>query len=72
MPANTPNVGVRTLLNRIDTSPVLIADMSPVGGVFTPGVDPANVIDRTIFPPEQPVLFSTADSAAGVAHKDKK
>ena len=64
MPATTPNVGVRTLLNRVDKAPFLIADMSPIGGVFTPGFDNDSPVDRGIFPPDTPVLFSTADTEA--------
>jgi phage tail sheath protein FI len=58
MPATTPNVGVRTFLNRTETVPIIIADMSSIGGVFTPGTG----IDRTKFPIDTPVHFTTADT----------
>lgn len=58
MPATTPNVGVRTFLDRIDKVPFLIADMSTIGGVFTPGTG----IDRTKFPVDTPVHFNTNDT----------
>jgi len=58
MPATTPNVGVRTFLDRIDQVPFLIADMSTIGGVFTPGTG----IDRTKFPVNTPVHFTTDDA----------
>lgn len=58
MPATTPNVGVRTFLNRTETAPVVIADMSTIGGVFTPGTG----IDRTKFPVDTPVHFTTSDT----------
>lgn len=63
MPTTTPHVGVRTFLDRIEKTPFIIADMSTIGGVFTPGAD----IDRTLFPPDQPVHFTTndADMVAG-------
>ncbi len=60
MPANTPNVGVSTLFNPAAPSSVLIANMSVIGGVFTPGSD----INRTYFPADTPVLFRTSDPAA--------
>ncbi|KAF0136636.1 MAG: phage tail sheath protein [Methylocystaceae bacterium] len=58
MPATTPNVGVRTFLDRADKAPFLIADMSTIGGVFTPGTG----IDRDLFPPDAPVHFTTSDT----------
>jgi phage tail sheath protein FI len=65
MPVTTPHVGVRTFLNRTDVQPFVIADMSTIGGVFTPGEG----IDRTKFPVDTPVHFTTNDtdmaSAAG-------
>ena len=57
MPATTPNVGVSTFLDRTDKVPFLIADMSTIGGVFTPGTG----IDRAKFPPDSPVHFNTND-----------
>lgn len=60
MPANTPNVGVRTLFDPTDVTSVLIANMSVIGGVFTPGAG----IDRGFFPPDTPVLFRTSNAAA--------
>ena len=60
MPANTPNVGVRALFNPTDTASVLIANMSTIGGVFTPGTG----IDRGYFPADTPVSFRTSDQAA--------
>lgn len=60
MPANTPNVGVRTLFNPTNTTAVTIANMSAIGGVFTPGQG----IDRSFFPPDTPVLFRTSNAAA--------
>lgn len=62
MPATTPNVGVRAFLDRIDKQPVVIADMSTIGGVFTP-VTPtvAPVLDRAKFPVNTPVHFTTDD-----------
>jgi hypothetical protein len=63
MPATTPHVGVRTFLNRADVQPFIIADMSTIGGVFTPGTG----IDRALFPVDTPVHFTTndADMVAG-------
>ncbi len=58
MPATTPNVGVRTFLDRVDKVPFMIADMSTIGGVFTPG----NGIDRAKFPVDTPVHFTTDDA----------
>ena len=58
MPATTPNVGVRTFLDRADKVPFLIADMSTIGGVFTPGTG----IDRSKFPVDTPVHFTTSDT----------
>lgn len=58
MPATTPNVGVRTFLDRVDKVPFVIADMSTIGGVFTPGTG----IDRTKFPVDTPVHFTTDDA----------
>lgn len=60
MPATTPHVGVRTFLDRADTAPFIIADMSSIGGVFEPAAD----MDRTYFPPDAPVAFTTDDRAA--------
>jgi phage tail sheath protein FI len=60
MTANTPNVGVRTLFNPTSTTDVMIANMSTIGGVFTPGVG----IDRSYFSPDTPIAFRTDDSAA--------
>jgi hypothetical protein len=57
MPVTTPNVGVRAFLNRTETVPIIIADMSTIGGVFTPGTG----IDRTKFPVDTPVHFTTND-----------
>jgi len=58
MPATTPNVGVRTFLDRTDKVPFIIADMSTIGGVFTPGTG----IDRAKFPVDAPVHFTTNDT----------
>jgi uncharacterized protein len=58
MPATTPNVGVRTYLNRADIQPVLIADNSTIGGVFT-----APNADNNLFPLDTPVHFTTDDAA---------
>lgn len=58
MPATTPNVGVRTFLDRTGKVPFLIADMSTIGGVFTPGTG----IDRSKFPVDTPVHFTTSDT----------
>ncbi len=57
MPA-TPNVGVRTFLNPLETVPLIVADMSTIGGVFTPGTG----IDRAKFPVDTPVHFTTSDA----------
>ena len=59
MPATTPHVGVRTFLNRTEKQPFIIADLSTIGGSFTPGTG----IDRTLFPPDVPVHFTTDDTA---------
>lgn len=59
MPATTPHVGVRTFLNRTDVQPFIIADLSTIGGVFTPG----SGIDRALFPVDTPVHFTTSDTA---------
>jgi phage tail sheath protein FI len=59
MPANTSHVGVRTFLETIEKQPFLIADMSTIGGAFTPGTG----IDRDLFPPDTPVHFTTDDAA---------
>jgi uncharacterized protein len=57
MPTTTPHVGVRTFLDRIDKQPFIIADMSTIGGAFTaPGCD------RTKFPIDRPVHFTTDDA----------
>lgn len=58
MPATTTNVGVRTFLNTTDIAPAIIADMSSIGGVFTPGTG----IDRGKFPVDTPVHFTTDDA----------
>lgn len=58
MPATTPHVGVRVFLNETDTAPFLVADMSTLGGVFTPGAG----IDRAKFPIDTPVHFTTDDA----------
>jgi phage tail sheath protein FI len=58
MPATTPNVGVRTFLNDTDIAPAIIADMSTIGGVFTPGTG----INRSKFPIDTPVHFTTDDT----------
>lgn len=58
MPATIPNVGVRAFLDRADKVPFLIADMSTIGGVFTPGTG----IDRSKFPVDTPVHFTTSDT----------
>lgn len=60
MTANTPHVGVRTFLDRADTVPFIIADMSSIGGVFEPVAD----MDRDYFPPHTPVAFDTNDTTA--------
>lgn len=60
MPVTTPNVGVRAFLNRTDVAPFIIADMSTIGGPFTPGTG----IDRSIFPVDTPVHFTTDDTEA--------
>jgi len=57
MPTTTPHVGVRTFLDRIETTPFIIADMSTIGGVFTPGTG----VNRTLFPADRPVHFTTDD-----------
>lgn len=59
MPATTPHVGVRTFLNTVEKQPFIIADMSTIGGAFTPG---ATGIDRTKFPINVPVHFTTDDA----------
>jgi phage tail sheath protein FI len=59
MPANTPHVGVRTFLQTTEKQPFIIADMSTIGGAFTPGTG----IDRTLFPVDTPVHFTTDDDA---------
>ncbi|MBY6244027.1 hypothetical protein [Methylosinus sp. Sm6] len=59
MPTATPHVGVRTFLNRADVQPLIIADLSTIGGTFTPGTG----IDRALFPVDTPVHFTTADAA---------
>jgi len=58
MPATTPNVGVRTFLDRLDKVPFIVADISTIGGVFTPGTG----IDRSKFPVDTPVHFTTSDT----------
>lgn len=58
MPATTPHVGVRTFLNTVEKQPFIIADMSTIGGAFTPGTG----IDRTKFPINVPVHFTTDDA----------
>lgn len=58
MPATTPHVGVRTFLDRTDVQPVIIADLSTIGGVFT-----APNADNTLFPLNEPVHFTTSDQA---------
>ena len=58
MPTATPHVGVRTTLNRIEQQPLIIADQSTIGGAFTPGTG----INRSLFPPDMPVHFTTADA----------
>ena len=65
MPATTPNVGVRTFVNRADVQPVLIADNSTIGGVFT-----APNADNTLFPLDTPVHFTTDDAAMVAAAGD--
>lgn len=57
MPATTPHVGVRTFLNRDEKQPLVIADLSTMGGSFT-----AIGVDRTLFPPDTPVHFTTDDA----------
>ncbi|MCF4125051.1 hypothetical protein [Methylobacterium sp. SyP6R] len=57
MPATTPHVGVRTFLNRTEKAPFIIADMATIGGAFT-----ATGVNRTLFPPDYPVLFTTDDA----------
>ena len=59
MPIATPHVGVRTTLNRTEKQPLIVADMSTGGGVFTPG---ATGIDRALFPVDVPVHFTTEDA----------
>ncbi|MBX3545603.1 hypothetical protein [Chelatococcus sp.] len=58
MAATTPHVGVRTFLDRTEKTPFIIADMSTIGGPFTPGTG----IDRDLFPPDTPVHFTTDDT----------
>ena len=58
MPIATPHVGVRTTLNRVEKQPLIIADLSTIGGVFTPGAG----IDRALFPADVPVHFTTNDA----------
>jgi len=58
MPATIPNVGVRTFLDRLDKVPFIVADISTIGGVFTPGTG----IDRSKFPVDTPVHFTTSDT----------
>lgn len=60
MTVTTPHVGVRTFLDRTDAIPLIIADMSTIGGVFEPVAD----MDRTFFPVDTPVSFYTNDPAA--------
>lgn len=57
MPTSTPHVGVRTFLNRTETTPLIIADMSTIGGSFT-----APDCDRSLFPVDTPVHFTTDDT----------
>jgi len=57
MPATTPHTGVRTFLDRIEKQPFVIADMSTIGGAFT-----APNCDRTKFPVDRPVHFTTDDA----------
>lgn len=57
MPATTPHVGVRTFLNRDDKQPFIIADLSTIGGSFE-----ATGVDRTLFPVDTPVHFTTDDA----------
>ncbi len=58
MPTQTPHVGVRTFLSQTEAQPFIIADMSTIGGVFTPGTG----IDRSKFPVNTPVHFLTNDA----------
>ncbi len=57
MPATTPHVGVRTFLNTTEKQPFIIADMATIAGSFT-----ATGVNRTLFPPDTPVLFTTDDA----------
>lgn len=57
MPATTPHVGVRTFLETTDQQPLIIADMSTIGGSFT-----APQADRNLIPPDEPVHFTTDDA----------
>jgi len=57
MPTSTPHAGVRTFLNRTETTPLIIADMSTIGGAFT-----APDCDRSLFPVDTPVHFTTDDA----------
>lgn len=63
MTSTTPHVGVRTFLNRVDTQPLLIADVTTIGGVFEPDAS----IDRAYFPVDTPVAFTTDSAAARTA-----
>lgn len=58
MPTATPHVGVRTFLDRVEKQPFIIADMSTIGGAFTPGTG----LDRAKFPVGVPVHFTTDDA----------
>jgi uncharacterized protein len=57
MPVTTPHAGVRTFLDRIEKQPFIIADLSTIGGCFT-----APNCDRTKFPVDRPVHFTTDDA----------
>ncbi len=57
MPVNTPHAGVRTFLQTTEQQPLIIADMSTIGGAFS-----APDCDRDLFPVDTPVHFTTDDT----------
>ena len=57
MAVETPHVGVRTFLQGVEAQPLIIADMSTIGGSFT-----APAVDRDFFPVDTPVHFTTDDT----------
>jgi phage tail sheath protein FI len=57
--ALTPHVGVRTILQGVEAQPLIIADMSTIGGAFT-----APDLDTDSFAHDEPFAFFTNDAAA--------